>query len=347
MLEAAIQQSLIDHEQHQQRQEDEAKGIKRPESDYATGGNGGSGSSTPTGTGRRFTLSVPGQSGGILSSGSSSRRASEGTHAPYKHEKSGSTASKIFSKFGSGNRSRSGSTASSLNRVTFSPSATHLPNVQEASGAQGKSSPRPEERGRSGTLGSTSTVPVPGSSETITTTTPTSAASTAPPPAPLPLPTPTAAVSGPPTIPAFDFGSGAQPTAIPRSHTSSTPTPSTLGRSPPSSLTPALATPVAPVTTLANHTSVNNPSPSRSPRESREQQRDQSSSQPTGLPRLSLDMQPLSPSSGPSGSLGKSTTIHNERTPQPRLQRLDTDDTIGPVSIDERPTYARLESDGP
>lgn len=89
----AMRLSLLDHEDHQRRQTDSPE--RAPDK-------------------RKFSLTVP---------NTSSRRASESS----KHERGGSTASKLFSKItNSGNRSRSASTASSLKAVSFSSSTTNL-----------------------------------------------------------------------------------------------------------------------------------------------------------------------------------------------------------------------------
>lgn len=128
MIMEAMRLSLLDHEDHQRRQ--------------VTDNNTTANSSTPPTSAqpqrapdkRKFSLTVPGQSG----SAHSSRRASDATttYEP-KHQKSGSTAGKFFQKI-SGNRSRSGSTASSLKAVSFSPSTTHL-----AGPSRGSPSPSP------------------------------------------------------------------------------------------------------------------------------------------------------------------------------------------------------------
>ena len=157
MIMEAMRLSMLDHDEHQRRQ---AQGTQsqgqnsRDGTQTAPSPNASTappsprpGSSSPRRSHdkRKFSLSIPGSSSS--SSSAAGRRASDASPFRPKHEKSGSTASKIFSKITPGNRSRSGSTASSNKNVSFSPtnqfissrtsidnassSATSLPTVPE------------------------------------------------------------------------------------------------------------------------------------------------------------------------------------------------------------------------
>lgn len=105
-----------------------------------------------------------------------------------------------------------------------------------------------------------------------------------------------------------------QPSQLP------TPT-SPISRTPPSSLNPAMPAPVAPVMTLADSTSVSDPPPS------------------AGLPRLSMDMAPLSPDHPPRNSMNMAT---QRRAP---LQRAETEMSEAPSETGGRTAYAQLDSD--
>ena len=183
MMMEAMRLSLIDHEEHQRKQDDEIR----------------QGSETPNG------------SAIILQSTPQNRRVSDPSH-PGKEKHS--TASKLFSKIGA--RSRSGSAASSLKAISFSTSNLNLAGPSRSPNP-GAASP--------GRRSSTPPAMVPSVSSLSAT---------------------------PTTSPGNN--SAASPTAMPSSPLSNTytTTAAALSRSPPKSLSPPAAAPIAPITTLAN-----------------------------------------------------------------------------------------------
>jgi len=215
MIMEAMRLSLLDHEDHQRRQ--------------VTENNTNANSATPPPPAqpttaqpqrapdkRKFSLTVPGQNG---SGPSSTRRASDAaTHEP-KHQKSGSTAGKFFQKI-SGNRSRSGSSAS-IKAVSFSPSTTHLTGPSRGSPSP---SPRP----------TTPSPPIPVNNQPILPPPITSSTGRSPPPSSL---SPTTAapavisladhrsvqVPSPTPGPADRFPAGPQPAPVDESSSSAMP----------------------------------------------------------------------------------------------------------------------------
>ena len=186
----AMRLSLLDHEDHQRRQDDEI---------------------------RRGSTPIHNNDSGIIITTAAPRRTSDGALYPNKQEKSPSTASKILSKFSSsGNRSRSGSSASSLRAVSFSQSNTSL------TGTAGPS----QRNSLSGVSGLTAP-----------------AAKSSPPPPSIPTPIASTQTSS----------SSAPSVSSPLSPSSNA---ATLSRSPPKSLSPSTGSPVAPITTLINHTAL-------------------------------------------------------------------------------------------
>ncbi|ORX39787.1 hypothetical protein BD324DRAFT_640943 [Kockovaella imperatae] len=131
MIMEAMRLSLIDHEEHQRKQDDEIR-------------NG-----TPG----------PGSSSAIIIQGPQSRRVSD----PHGNKEKTSTASKLFSKIGG--RSRSGSAASSLKHVTFSASNPNLPGPSRSPNP-GSVTPNRSTTPPSGSVLSSPVVPSSGPSPT-------------------------------------------------------------------------------------------------------------------------------------------------------------------------------------